>query len=160
MEKRSRFIGVRLTETEFEQLQEKASMSKLGYGEYVRTLIKENVNNKAAHPIYKKDKGKERDRDCHFKITEAEEKRIKELSRISGLSASSILRMMIDKTNPPKLLSADDRQLIIQLKRIGNNFNQIAAVANATKTIDELYLRENIADLEDVLYQIRLLYGV
>ena len=160
MEKKSRIIVLRLTEREYEEVETLAKAQSVGYGAFVRKIICEKISNQRVKPMYKKDMRQERNKNCHFKLTEAEERRIKELSRISGMSASSILRSMIMRTEPPKMLSTDDKQVVIQLKHIGNNLNQIAAVANTTKSIDEIYLRENIADLQDVLYRIRGIYGV
>ena len=160
MEKKDRVIVLRLTENEFSELKRRASDVSMGYGAYVRKLIKKDLGQEKAREVLKKDAGQKRNMDIHFRATEAETKRIRDLSRISGLSATSILRGMIMKATPPKIMSIDDKKIIIQLKRIGNNINQIAAVANTTKTIDELYLRENLADLEDVLNRIRSVYGI
>jgi len=158
--KKSRFIGVRLTEGEFGKLMKRSEDCDMSYGAYVRKLIVEDSEcSKNAPKVLKRDKAAN-SKAIYFRLSDKEYQRLKSVSAVSGISSSSILRSIVQRTTPPKLLSVDDKHILIDLKRIGNNLNQIAAVANATKTIDELYLRENIADLEDVLSQLRQIYGV
>ena len=160
MEKKERVIHIRLSESEYELISLRSKDNQCGISEYVRHLIKQEIDNKYIGYVSKKGMVGSKKKNYIFRITEAEYDHLRRLSQVSGISASGILRSMICKTDPPRLLSTEDKTLIVQLKRIGNNINQIAAVANTTQTIDELYLRENIADLKDVLDSIRSIYGV
>ena len=152
-----RRITIRMTEEEYERLQNSANADEMSIGAYVRQLIIESFKHRTIPGVPKRDKGAN-SRGVYFRLSEREYRRLKEASAVSGLSSSSILRSIVRNTIPPRLLSVDDKRILIDLKRIGNNFNQTAAVANKNQTIDELYLRENIADLSDILEHIKLIY--
>ena len=153
-------ISFRLSEEEYTKVKNKADQFDMKISEYVRNLIDLAISRQYTHPVLRQDRKEKRDRVCVFRMNYGEQRRLKELSSISGLSEASILRTRIAMTSVPKPLSVDDKWILTELKRIGNNLNQIAAVGNATKTVDELYLRENIADLSDALEQIRRVYGL
>lgn len=154
-----RRITIRMTEEEYECLQDSANAAEMSIGAFVRQLIIDSSKRRTVPKVPKHDKGA-KSKGVFFRLSDREYQHLKGVSAASGLSSSSILRSIVRRTTPPKLLSVDDKRILIDLKRIGNNFNQIAAVANKNQTIDELYLRENIADLSDVLEHIRQMHGM
>ena len=158
MSNKSKIIQIRVSEEEYNTVVIESAKMKIGHCEYIRRLIRREKGNSHKDSIYKNDQGQARTVDCHFRMKPAEAKRLHEMAEASGLSISSVLRSLFSSTLPPRLLSNDERMVYIELKRIGINVNQIAAVANSTKTIDELYLRENLADLEDVIGQLRIVF--
>lgn len=58
-------------------------------------------------------------------------------SKKAGLSQGSYLRSLIDGYVPKELPPLEYHSLLRELNAIGNNLNQIAAQANATKHIDK-----------------------
>lgn len=66
-----------------------------------------------------------------------EAKRLESCSKKSGLSRESYLRLLINGYEPKVLPPLEYHALIRELNAIGNNLNQIAAHANATKHIDK-----------------------
>ena len=72
-----------------------------------------------------------------FRLNEKECRQLKSNVAKSGLSQESYLRSLIDGYLPKELPPLEYHSLIRELSAIGNNLNQIAAQANATKHIDK-----------------------
>ena len=166
MARRNQIVSIRLNEEEETFLMERISALNISQSEYVRNLIRKDYNESRIDAVLRT---KSRDpqrrgyrlvKTYTFRLTQGEYDHLNSVSNSSGISASGILRSMIRNMEAPKLPSIDEKYVIVQLKRIGNNINQIARVANTTQAISELYLRENLADLEDVLNRIRYIYGI
>lgn len=75
-------------------------------------------------------------------LDERENQHLKQLCKLTGLSASAILRQILSGTQlrprPPDQYTA----LLRELSAIGNNINQIAYWANATRSIREAEIVE------------------
>lgn len=75
----------------------------------------------------------------------------------TGLSREAYLRLMIQKIVPAEKPYPDLKETINQLRRIGNNLNQIAVVAHKTGSIDVMKYKRNISDLqEQIQYVLRV----
>lgn len=72
-----------------------------------------------------------------FRLNEKECRQLKSNVAKSGLSQESYLRSLIEGYVPKELPPLDYQVLLRNLNAIGNNLNQIAAQANATKHIDK-----------------------
>lgn len=72
-----------------------------------------------------------------FRLNEKEYEKLKSNVSKSGLSQESYLRSLIDGYVPKELPPIEYHALLRELLAIGNNLNQIAAQANATKHIDK-----------------------
>lgn len=70
------------------------------------------------------------------RLTEAESAQLEKLSAYSGLQASEVIREAVFKNRIPQAkLPVLDQQTYVELKRIGNNINQIARHLNAGQRI-------------------------
>ena len=69
-------------------------------------------------------------------LDEDEKKKLNDNASKTGLSISSYLRSLIVGYKPKELPSDDLYELLNQIRRIGNNLNQIARKANALNFID------------------------
>ena len=85
-----------------------------------------------------------------------EAERLESCSKKSGLSRESYLRILINGYEPKALPPLEYHALIRELNAIGNNLNQIAAQANATKHIDKTifiyeanHLRRTIQEIQE-----------
>ncbi len=69
------------------------------------------------------------------RLSEKEYKHFEELKEKSGLSGERMMRKLINGTEVKPRPSAEVLQLVREVNAIGNNINQIAWVANSSKTI-------------------------
>lgn len=75
----------------------------------------------------------------------------------TGLSREAYLRLIIQKIVPAEKPYPDLKETINQLRRIGNNLNQIAVIAYKTGSIDVMKYKRNINDLqEQIQYVLRV----
>ena len=89
-------------------------------------------------------------------VTEDELKHIDECVALSNLSRSEYTRMLYKKVIPRPCPSTELLESITQLRRIGNNINQIAFVANATGNIDTNYFKDCFNELQNEILTIKL----
>lgn len=78
-------------------------------------------------------------------------KRIKEC----GLSKQSYLLQLVKNRIPQPLPSDDFQEVIRQLRRIGNNINQVAVIANKNGSIDILKFNKAKQELDKQIVEIR-----
>lgn len=91
----------------------------------------------------------------NFRISESDNRLLTENAKACGLSKSAYLRKLLRGSKPKALPPVDYLKVIKELKRIGNNLNQIAYIANSTGTIDgqeyhamALLVRQKIREME------------
>ena len=65
------------------------------------------------------------------RLTPAESSRLKEQSARTGRSMSDIIRSAWKKLNIIELPPADFAETVVQIRRVGNNLNQLTRLANA-----------------------------
>lgn len=70
-------------------------------------------------------------------LNEEENRKLQSNSNRTGLSRESYLRTLINGYVPKELPPPDYHLMIKELHAIGNNLNQLAAKANATRNIDK-----------------------
>ena len=75
----------------------------------------------------------ENNRDVILKVrlTQEESDRLKERSERTGISMSGIVRAALKKQKLVELPPADFTETVVQLRRIGNNLNQLTRAANS-----------------------------
>lgn len=66
----------------------------------------------------------------------------------TGLSREAYLRLIIHKIVPAEKPYPDLKETIDQLRRIGNNLNQIAVIAHKTGSIDVMKYKQNFDELQ------------
>lgn len=75
----------------------------------------------------------------------------------TGLSREAYLRLIIQKIVPAEKPYPDLKETIDQLRRIGNNLNQIAVVAHKTGSIDVMKYKKNFNELQkQIQYVLRV----
>lgn len=88
-------------------------------------------------------------------VTEDELKHIDECVALSNLSRSQYTRMLYKKVIPRPCPSEELLETIQQLRRIGNNINQIAFVANGTGNIDTMYFKDCFKEVQEEILVIK-----
>ena len=75
----------------------------------------------------------------------------------TGLSREAYLRLIIQKIVPAEKPYPDLKETINQLRRIGNNLNQIAVAADKTGSIDVMKYKKNFEELQkQIQYVLRV----
>lgn len=85
----------------------------------------------------------------NVRFTLAEQLLLEETAKIYGISVVNYIRIRALKQQLPKFqMTGIDREILIELSRIGNNINQLTKKANQTNTC-------NIDELESMLYYLK-----
>lgn len=82
----------------------------------------------------------------------------KELSRkalITNLSESEIIRLLIMNFEPQVKPPQEFYEIITELRKIGNNINQIARVANFTKIVQKDDYNKEVKKLNDLIIDLK-----
>ena len=98
---------------------------------------------------------RKRNNRIHICLTDDELVHVNELAKLSGLSREAYTRMLYKNLVPRPCPSTELLECIQQLRRIGNNINQIAFVANATNNIDSSYFKECFQEIQNEIIQIK-----
>lgn len=72
-----------------------------------------------------------------------------------GLSKQKYLLMLVTDRIPQERPSEDFQEVIRQLRKIGNNINQLTIVANKNGSIDITYFKKMMEDLNHQIVDIR-----
>ena len=88
-------------------------------------------------------------------LNDEEYEHLNQCVKLSGLTRDQYTRMLYKKVVPRPCPSSELLETIVQLRRIGNNINQIAFIANATNNIDNSYFKECFRELKNELINIK-----
>jgi len=91
----------------------------------------------------------ERTRRCEIRFTESEYCSLMEKAEKAGLSVSALIRKSVNDCEVKSAPPADLHKLIWEIRRVGNNIDQILMIANARGLLDVPQLRKAMADLRD-----------
>ncbi|NLJ94027.1 MAG: MobC family plasmid mobilization relaxosome protein [Clostridiaceae bacterium] len=91
---------------------------------------------------------RKRNKQCLVRFSPDEMKYVDQKVKESGLSKEGYFRKVLLGKEIKALPPLDYFELKRELSAVGNNLNQIARVANATKKIDTEYYKQNIQSLE------------
>lgn len=75
----------------------------------------------------------------------------------SGMTREAYLRSLIKLLQPRGKPSEDYINVFVQLKRIGNNINQLTMLAHQTQSIDMVRLKDELFQLERVTAEIKMI---
>lgn len=75
----------------------------------------------------------------------------------SGMTREEYIRHLFRYILPKGKPTEDYSLVLTQLKRIGNNINQITVIAHQTKSIDIVRLKEELLKLEKVTAEIKMI---
>ena len=91
-----------------------------------------------------------RTRRCEIRFTESEYLSLMEKAEKAGVSVSTLVRKSVEGCEVKAAPPADLYKLIWEIRRVGNNINQILTIANARGLLDVPRLRKAMADLREV----------
>lgn len=75
----------------------------------------------------------------------------------SGMTREAYLRSLIHLLQPRGKPTEDYLDVLVQLKKIGNNINQLTMIAHQTKSIDMARLKDELFQLEKVTAEIKMI---
>lgn len=96
-----------------------------------------------------------RTNEIKIRLTDDELKHINSLAKESGLSREQYTRLLYKKVIHRPCPSDELMETINQLRRIGNNINQIAFVANSIGNIDTDYFKICFKELQNEIFNIK-----
>ena len=91
-----------------------------------------------------------RTRRCEIRFTENEYSNLLKKAEAASLSVSAFLRHAVNRCEVKSTPPADLSGFIREIRRVGNNVNQILVIATARGMLDVPQLRKAISDLRDV----------
>ena len=90
---------------------------------------------------------KTRTTEMHIRLTPEEKETLTEKANKARLSREEFCRRILNGATVKEAPSADVRQLLRQMRRIGGNLNQLLDRANTVGFIDTVQLKKDLADL-------------
>lgn len=94
-----------------------------------------------------------RNKNIVVRVSEEEYKRIEELAKEKGLTKSDFIRKTILKVKPvrkEKVKCKEIKELLLEVKRIGINLNQLAKLGNFLLKREDLTTEEVLIHLEKI----------
>lgn len=88
-------------------------------------------------------------------LNDEEYEQLNQCVKLSGLTRDQYTRMLYKKVVPRPCPSSELLETIAQLRRIGNNINQIAFVANTTNNIDSSYFKQCFREIQSEIFKIK-----
>ena len=92
----------------------------------------------------------ERTRRCEIRFTESEYRSLTATAEKAGISVSTLIRKSVDECEVKAAPPADLHKLIWEIRRVGNNIDQILMIANTKGILNIPDLRKAIGDLREV----------
>ena len=92
----------------------------------------------------------ERTRRCEIRFTESEYRSLTAKAEKAGISVSTLIRKSVDECEVKAAPPADLHKLIWEIRRVGNNIDQILMIANTKGILNIPDLRKAIGDLREV----------
>lgn len=89
-----------------------------------------------------------RNKEIKVRLSLIELENLNKCVKKTGLSREEYIRTLISGYVPAPRISDDVKEIIKQLRMIGNNLNQIAVIGYKTGTIDILKYKRNCLELE------------
>ena len=100
------------------------------------------------------DKKRSRNRRVCVRLNDAEFEKFDAFTARAKISKDTYLRSMVNGLMLKPAPTDEMVEIIRQLRRIGNNINQLAIVANKTGNIDAALYRQNYEELQDEIMKI------
>ena len=92
----------------------------------------------------------ERTRRCEIRFTKREYRSLTAKAEKAGISVSTLIRKSVDECEVKAAPPADLHKLIWEIRRVGNNIDQILMIANSKGILNIPDLRKAIGDLREV----------
>lgn len=88
-------------------------------------------------------------------LDEDDYEKLTELSNVSGLTMTKVVRLLLRKQELPKKLTANEQGIIDQLRYMGNNLNQLVAKTNTLGYANKAEVLEQISQLQEQMNDIK-----
>ena len=88
-------------------------------------------------------------------LNDNELQHVNDLAKISGVSREEYTRMLYRGVIPPPVISKEVNDVLKQLRRIGNNINQIAYIANTTEDVNYDSFMKCYEELQGVIFNFK-----
>lgn len=98
-----------------------------------------------------------RNHEIKIRLSDNELKKVNDAVEKSNLSRESFLRLLLNGYVPRFIPVYDFQNVISQLRRIGNNLNQIAVIANKTNVIDVMRYKNEVGNLKNEIADLKRL---
>lgn len=104
---------------------------------------------------FKGEKLRTREKQVIVRLTQEEYNKLVTKSENVGLTISEFLRIYINGFEPREKPPIEFYEAIKQIRKIGNNINQIARLANATGVLDELTCKRQFDKLNEIILEMK-----
>ena len=95
-----------------------------------------------------------------LRLTKAERELLAAKAKKAGISSGEFVRKIICDTEVREAPSADVKELLRLMRRIGGNINQLLHRANTVGFIDTVQLRKDLVELREVRQMIVAAYNI
>lgn len=96
-----------------------------------------------------------REKQVIVRLTQEEYNKLVTKSENVGLTISEFLRIYINGFEPREKPPIEFYEAIKQIRKVGNNINQIARLANATGVLDELTCKRQFDKLNETILEMK-----
>ena len=96
-----------------------------------------------------------REKSLHLRLTEKEHKQLMTNCRKCGLKPQTYILKLIEEVQPKEQPSKDFFDVLTSLRWIGMNLRQLAIKANMSGVIDTKNYWENVAELDQVISDLK-----
>ena len=93
-----------------------------------------------------------------LRLTKAEQELLAAKAKKAGISSGEFVRKIICDTEVREAPTADVKELLRLMRRIGGNINQLLYRANTVGFVDTVQLRKDLAELRQARQAIMLAY--
>ena len=97
---------------------------------------------------------RKRTHEIHLRLNDKEYAALERNSKKCGLPQQTYLRYMCRNVIPREAPQAEFFECLTELRRIGNNLNQLARIANRGEFLQEDYYVRNAEKLWDVIHEL------
>ena len=98
---------------------------------------------------------RKRNERIHIYLSKQELEHVNELAKTSGVSREEYTRMLYRGVVPPPVISKEVNEVLKQLRRIGNNINQIAYIANTSEDVNYDSFMKCYEELQGVIFNLK-----
>ena len=98
---------------------------------------------------------RKRNERIHIYLSKQELEHVNQLAKTSGVSREEYTRMLYRGVLPPPVISKEVNEVLKQLRRIGNNINQIAHIANTIEDVNYDSFMKCYEELQGVIFNFK-----
>ena len=92
-----------------------------------------------------------REKSLHLRLSEKEDRMLRSKAEKAGMKPQAFIRSLVQEREVKEVPPVDFFEVLKNLRKIGNNLNQIAAKANAIGFVDAAEYWKNVRWLQEVV---------